>query len=64
MGVTPYRFLINKRMSIAAERLRSERFPIKVIAQDVGFSSSRHFAVSFKAWSGKSPTDYREERLR
>lgn len=63
IGMTPYRFVLNKRLAAAADQLSTGRLPIKVVAQSVGFPNSRHFSASFKAWSGKMPNEYRKAHL-
>jgi AraC family transcriptional regulator len=61
-GATPYRYLLDLRLAAAAERLAKDTAPIKSIAQAVGFANSRHFAAAFKAWCGKAPLEYRQDR--
>lgn len=59
LGTSPYRFVVQRRLVAAAALLTNSRLPIQVIAQAVGFPSTRHFSTSFKSWSGKTPKDYR-----
>ena len=61
-GSAPYHFVLEKRIAAAAELLRAQDLPIKAVAQAVGFSSSRHFSASFKAFLGRSPLEYRRHR--
>lgn len=61
-GYSPYQFVLYQRLSAAAELLAKENISVKAAAYRVGFSNSRHFSASFKAWSGKTPAEYKSVR--
>jgi AraC-like DNA-binding protein len=59
VGVTPMRYAMSLKMSVAADLLRGSAAPLAVIAQQVGFADEYHFAKCFKQWSGRAPGAYR-----
>lgn len=61
-GVTPHRYLIEKRLDACAAQLRERNpLPIAELARSAGFRSHAHFTVAFKARFGIPPTRYRDE---
>lgn len=50
----------NKRLSIAKEQLEATNTPIKAIAADLGFQSTRQFRRRFKQFFGVSPLEFRK----
>lgn len=57
-GVTPKEYLIRRRINEAKRLLREGRSSITQIGHAVGFSSSQHFATTFKRLMGMTPRDY------
>lgn len=51
--------LIDTRMEVAKDLLRSTRYPVSRIAEEVGYASTQHFCQMFKRKTGLSPTQYR-----
>lgn len=47
------------RVKTAKQLLASSALTVTEIAGLLGFSSSQHFAASFKLYEGKTPTQYR-----
>ncbi len=47
------------RRERAIDLLRRTTMPIKQIVQMVGFGNDKSFARAFKAWTGRSPSDFR-----
>ena len=60
-GQTPRQFLLQTRLQIAQDELRSTDRSITDLAFDLGFSSGQHFATSFQGHFGMTPTSYRQE---
>lgn len=58
-GKTPYRYLIDYRLSRACEYLISSQRPLSYIANDVGFDDYTVFYRAFVDKYGISPKDYR-----
>ncbi len=58
-GLPPYTFLLNCRLHAARDRLRTTEKTITQIAQELGFSSSQHFAMQFKREFGVTPSELR-----
>lgn len=58
-GFAPHDYLLRIRIKTAKQLLANSGLSITEIAGILGFSSSQHFAVSFKLYEGQTPTQYR-----
>lgn len=58
-GLSPHAFVIRKRIARAKASLRKSKLPLKVIAQDCGFSDQSHFCRTFRRIVGLTPGEYR-----
>jgi AraC-like DNA-binding protein len=58
----PYRYLMQLKMSEAAERLETGEKLIKQVGYDLGFEDPFHFCRAFKAVFGLSPTAFKRLR--
>ncbi len=54
---SPYRYLLQRKMTLAAEDLIENGGLVKEVAQRVGFSDPYHFSRCFKAVHGIAPRD-------
>ena len=63
INVTPAEFLKQSRLRRAASLLTTTDQPIKVIADDCGFSDINYFGKCFKATYGTTPAAYRSSEL-
>ncbi len=59
-GVTPYEYLILRRIERAVTILRETNTPVLEVAYECGFRSQTNFNKTFKKKIGMSPRDYRE----
>lgn len=59
LGQAPIEYLTGWRMQLAADRLRSSRDSVAVIAMDVGYESEASFNRAFKRVTGMTPGAYR-----
>ncbi len=59
VGVSPYRFALERRLDAAARRLRTSKEPIKSLAPACGFSDVNHFSRQFAARYHLPPAAYR-----
>ncbi len=59
LQTTPYRYLIEYRLSKAADLLKSTDKLIETIASAVGFAHVSHFGKCFREKTGFSPSEYR-----
>ncbi|QUI22437.1 response regulator [Vallitalea pronyensis] len=59
-GINFKNYLINKRMEKAMELLKTTQLKTYEIAHLVGFPNPHYFSVSFRKYTGESPTDYRK----
>lgn len=57
-GFAPHDYLLRMRVKTAKQLLASSALTVTEIAGLLGFSSSQHFAASFKLYEGKTPTQY------
>ena len=62
-GVPPMEYVIRMKIGLAQEMLGGTPMSVARIAQGVGFSSSQHFCVQFKRYTGLTPTQYRKNAL-
>lgn len=58
-GTSYAAILLNVKKEIALQLLQEESISLLEIARYLGFSSSSNFSRAFKAWSGVSPSVYR-----
>jgi AraC-like DNA-binding protein len=58
-GVTPYQYLLRRKMTLAAEHLLDRGSLVKEAAASVGFQDPLHFSRCFKAVHGVPPTALR-----
>lgn len=60
LNTTPYKYLTEYRLSMAAQLLKTTSEPVGNIAASVGFRQMSHFGKCFKEKTGCSPKAYRE----
>ncbi len=58
-GVTPHRYLLDKKIGIAKNRLHNTTDPIREISRQLGFENEHYFSKIFKQKTGSSPSQYR-----
>lgn len=56
-GISPYQYLLRRKMNLAAEFLVDGRGLVKEAAQRVGFSDPYHFSRCFKSVHGVPPSE-------
>ena len=59
-GVTPYGFVMSRRVENAKRRLAEGTESVTDIALATGFGHAQHFSTSFKKATGLTPTSYRQ----
>lgn len=59
VGVTPYDYVIRRKMEIASDMLTRTSIDVTQIAVDLDFSSSQYFSTVFKRYYGLTPSEYR-----
>ncbi len=60
-GVTPYQYLLNRRIAIAQNLLTKTKLSVKEISDSLCFADEYHFSSLFKKKNGMSPTAYRKD---
>lgn len=58
-GLSPYKYIIKRRIDRAKQLLGSGDMPLSHIAVQLGFSSQSHFAQTFRQHTGMTPRNYR-----
>ena len=58
-GLSPHQYIMRQRIERAKALLRNTDLPVGVIAREVGFASSSHFAQQFRRLVGVSPRSFR-----
>jgi AraC-like DNA-binding protein len=61
-GTTVHRFLVQRRVAVAAELLDTTDVKVSYVSLDVGYRSHSAFARHFKIFMGVTPTKYRAAR--
>ena len=61
LGMTPFSYLINHRIRMAAELLTQTEMEITEICFAAGFNSTSYFAKAFREHTGLTPRAYRSE---
>ncbi|HSZ51983.1 MAG TPA: helix-turn-helix transcriptional regulator [Caulobacteraceae bacterium] len=61
VGVTPYNYVLRRRLEAAAERLRAGPEPVLAVALDVGFGDLSEFTRRFRRHFGVSPGAWRRK---
>ena len=59
VGVSPRQYLLSVRVRLAQEMLAGSDIAITDLALELGFSSSQHFAATFKRLTGETAQGYR-----
>lgn len=59
-GLSPYQFLLHRKMALAAELLMNPATLVKVAAAQVGFTDPYHFSRCFKQLHGVSPKGFQQ----
>jgi transcriptional regulator GlxA family with amidase domain len=59
LGESPYQYLLHLRLNRAADLLRSGELSVTEAALDVGFTELGRFSQMFRAFLGKTPTEFR-----
>ncbi|CCN49072.1 Transcriptional Regulator AraC family protein [Vibrio nigripulchritudo MADA3029] len=57
-GVTPYQYLMNKRLEQAKSALQSGSTNLAMLSNELGFNDQSHFTRTFKAHFGVTPGQY------
>ena len=60
-GVTPHRYLLNRRIERARRLLGAADMSIAQVAYSCGFSSQAHLTLAFRRACGLTPGEYRRE---
>lgn len=63
-GVTPHRYVVQRRIERAKALLRDTELPVVQVASETGFASQSHLATAFKRVVGVTPGAYREQGSR
>lgn len=62
-GVTPYTYVLNKKIDLAKKLLNSTNLSIKQIADKLCFTDEYYFSNLFKSKVGTTPSAYRKNNL-
>lgn len=60
-GLSPWDFIVSRRISRAATLLRTTALPVTQIAIDCGFNTTANFNYAFRRQTNKTPTQYRKD---
>ena len=63
-GVTPYEYLLQRRLSFAKLLLKNTNQTVKNIAERLEFADDHYFCSFFKEKTGMTPSEYRSSNLR
>lgn len=60
---TPLAYFANQKISYVASMLATTNYSLSQIAQHLGYSDVKYMSKSFKKIKGKTPTEYRRDKL-
>ncbi len=60
-GLSPWDYIVSRRISRAATLLRTTSLSVTRIAVDCGFNTTANFNYAFRRQTNKTPTQYRKE---
>lgn len=61
-GSTPHRWIVERRLDVACDRLAGSNERIAQIAHACGFAGAAHFTATFRRHRGMTPSAYRRHR--
>ncbi len=61
LGMTVFEYILQRRLSLAKDRLISTSIPISQISEEAGFSDFSYFSKVFRERMGVSPRTFREQ---
>lgn len=61
LEITPYQYVMNKRLEEAKQRLSHPRYDISSVGFDLGFNDQSHFTRSFKKRFGMTPGQFQKQ---
>ena len=61
-GITPYQYILHRKMALAAQLLEGDSHSIAEIAAELGFGDTSAFGKRYRAITGLSPNSYRLSR--
>ncbi len=64
MDITPYQYLMTKRLERARDRLMTTEQSIAVVGMDLGFNDQAHFTRAFKNQFGLTPGQFQKDQQR
>jgi AraC-like DNA-binding protein/CheY-like chemotaxis protein len=59
LHVTPYQYILSRKVKKAESMLKDTEIPINQISFDLGFQSHSNFCIAFKKINGSTPENYR-----
>ena len=62
-GQTPMAYCLNQKISQVASMLATTNYPLTYISQQLGFTDVKYMSKCFKKIKGKTPTEYRKDKL-
>ena len=60
-GISPIKYIQNKRIEKAQSMLRCGNLKLSAIAEDIGFIDAFHFSKTFKKITGENPSEFRKK---
>lgn len=60
VGVTPYQYILKRKIDIAKSLIKETEEPINEIAYDLGFINYGNFSQIFKKFNNQSPESYKK----
>ena len=61
LGTTPWAYVTERRMEVAAQLLAQTNLRPWRIAVAIGYNCERTLGKAFKKWGGRSPSEYRRD---
>jgi AraC family transcriptional regulator len=60
-GISPHQYVMKAKLNRAVELLSQSDASLALIADSLGFTSQSHFTRAFRQFTGRTPSDFRQQ---
>lgn len=59
-GISPHQYVMKARLDRAQHLLAQTDMTLAALSESLGFTSQSHFSRAFRAYAGRTPSDFRQ----